>query len=179
MTQLSKPPRHGLSMVEMLCSLSVTATALGAALPGLDAMREQQALAAVATELETDLQYARSLALARNQNLRLTVRPLNGGSCYVIHTGSANACRCDGSGQVQCSDGEALRLVEHVDPRRPYLSSSTVQSLQYDASRGTLTPTATLKVVDRRGRAIHQVVNIMGRVRSCAPQGDLAGLRKC
>jgi len=33
--------------------------------------------------------------------------------------------------------------------------------------------------LDSQGKAIHHVVNIMGRVRSCSPQGDIPGYRAC
>ena len=43
---------------------------------------------------------------------------------------------------------------------------------------GTSTPTGTLRLVDSRGRAVHHVVNVMGRVRSCTPAG-VPGWRAC
>ena len=49
----------------------------------------------------------------------------------------------------------------------------------FDGRKGTVTPTATLRLTARDGRAIHQVVNIMGRVRSCSPAGAVGGLRAC
>jgi type IV fimbrial biogenesis protein FimT len=43
---------------------------------------------------------------------------------------------------------------------------------------GTSTPTGTLRLVGGRGRAVHHVVNVMGRVRSCTPAG-VPGWRAC
>jgi type IV fimbrial biogenesis protein FimT len=45
--------------------------------------------------------------------------------------------------------------------------------------RGTVTPTGTVTVTTRDGRALKQTVNIMGRVRSCAPAPGLPGYRTC
>jgi type IV fimbrial biogenesis protein FimT len=56
---------------------------------------------------------------------------------------------------------------------------SASKSLTFDPVRGTVTPTATLRVEARDGKAIHQIVNLLGRVRSCSPQGLLAGERAC
>jgi type IV fimbrial biogenesis protein FimT len=56
---------------------------------------------------------------------------------------------------------------------------SASKSITFDAVRGTVTPTATLRVEARDGRAIHQVVNLLGRVRSCSPLGRVGGERVC
>jgi type IV fimbrial biogenesis protein FimT len=170
----------GLSMVEMLCSLAITLVILGGALPMCRELRASQALQATAALLETDLQYARSLAVTGRRSIRLSVQALDsGGSCYLVHTGAAQACRCAGHGRAQCEPGaELLRLVEQDLPAGITLAP-VQRSILFDGDKGTVTPTATLKVTDRDGRAIHQVINIMGRVRSCVPAGSLGGLRPC
>jgi type IV fimbrial biogenesis protein FimT len=45
--------------------------------------------------------------------------------------------------------------------------------------RGTVTPTGTVTVATANGRALKQTVNIMGRVRSCSPDGAVLGYRAC
>jgi len=49
----------------------------------------------------------------------------------------------------------------------------------FDPVRGTSTPTATVQLSARNGTAIHQVMNIMGRVRSCSPAAAVSGYRRC
>jgi type IV fimbrial biogenesis protein FimT len=56
---------------------------------------------------------------------------------------------------------------------------ANVGSIAFDPLHGTSTPTGTLRLVAPNGRAIHHVVNVMGRVRSCAPSGTVAGYRPC
>jgi type IV fimbrial biogenesis protein FimT len=46
---------------------------------------------------------------------------------------------------------------------------ANVRSILFDGAKGTTTPTGTLRLIGRDGAAIHQIVNIMGRVRSCSP----------
>ena len=171
---------HGLSMVELLCSLAITLVLLGSALPMFRELRASQALQATAALLETDLQYTRSLAVTSRRSVRLSVQAMDsGGSCYLVHTGAAHACRCTGGGQAQCEpDAELLRLAEQDRPSGITLAPVD-RSILFDGLKGTVTPTATLKVADRDGRTIHQVINIMGRVRSCVPAGSLGGLRPC
>jgi type IV fimbrial biogenesis protein FimT len=170
----------GLSMVELLCSLTITLILLGSALPMCRELRASQALQATAALLETDLQYARSLAVTGPRSVRLSVQALDaGGSCYVVHTGAAHACRCTGGGQAQCEPGAELLRLSEQDHRAGIALAPVSRSILFDGSKGTITPTATFKVTDGEGRAIHQVVNIMGRIRSCVPAGALGGLRPC
>jgi type IV fimbrial biogenesis protein FimT len=172
--------QSGLSLVEFLCSLTIMALLMGGALPLFNELRWSQALQSAASLLETDLHHARSLAVISGRPVRLSIQaPSAGGSCYVVHTGAAHACRCDGRGQAQCDAGaELLRLAEQ--PVNAGIRLAPVdRSILFDGGRGTVTPTATLKIVAPDGRTVHQVVNIMGRVRTCAVGGSLGGLRPC
>jgi type IV fimbrial biogenesis protein FimT len=45
--------------------------------------------------------------------------------------------------------------------------------------RGTVTPTGTLRLRLPDGRAVHHVVNITGRARTCSPQGSMKGFTVC
>jgi type IV fimbrial biogenesis protein FimT len=172
--------RHGLSLIELLCSLTIALLLLGSALPALSDLRSSQALLATAALLETDLHHARSLAMASGQAVRLSLQVLpDGRSCYAVHTGPANACRCDGQGQARCeADASLLRLEEQTASRGPRIGPVS-RSIAFDGDHGTVTPTATLKVSAADGRSVHQVINIMGRVRSCTPNGPLGGIKPC
>jgi len=172
--------QRGLSLVELLCSLAIMALLAGGAWPMFDELRWSQGLQSAASLLETDIHHARSLAVISGRPVRLSIQaPPAGGSCYVVHTGAAHACRCDGRGQAQCVAGaEMLGLAEQ--PAASGISLAPVErSILFDGGKGTVTPTATLKLTDPDGRTIHQVVNIMGRVRTCAAVGSLGGLRPC
>lgn len=171
---------RGMTLVETLCATSIVATALGVAVPNFTDWQRIQALQSAAGELETDIQYARSLAVARNAPVRLSARPLDGGgSCYAIHTGEAHACVCEGAGQVQCEgQSEVLRLVEHRAGGPAQLVNGKL-SILFAPDHGTVTPTATFKLADPKGRALHQVVNVMGRTRTCSPDGAVHGVKPC
>ena len=55
---------------------------------------------------------------------------------------------------------------------------ANVASLAFDPMHGTSTPTGTPATRRSRGRAVHHVVNVMGRVRSC-PLPRVPGWRAC
>lgn len=169
----------GLTLIEGLCALSIVGTTVSLAGPGLQSWRQKQSLQAEAAALETDVHHARSAAVAMGRTIRLETQALGSGSCYVVHTGAAGACECTGQGQARCeADTQLLRVAEQSGAGGVRLSSTQL-SIAFDAQRGTVTPTATVKFVDGQGRALHQVINVMGRVRSCSPQGKALGVPRC
>jgi type IV fimbrial biogenesis protein FimT len=171
--------QRGVTVLESLIAVTVTTVALGAALPGFEQAREQRHLEGVAAQLETDIMHTRSLAVAQNQGVRMGFESLQAGTCYTVHTGAANACTCEASGVATCSAGaEAIRTV-YFPAQGPVAVRSNVRSILFDPRLGTSTPTGTLRVVGRSDAAIHKVVNIMGRVRSCSPTPGLGGLPRC
>ena len=172
--------RRGLSLVELLCSLTIMAILLGGALPMFNELRTGMALHATAALLETDLHFARSVAITGGTSVRLSVLgTAAGGSCYVLYTGAANACSCDGRGQTRCEAGARLLRLEEQAGSAGVSLVPLQRSILFDAHKGTVTPTATVQVVAADGRTIHQVVNIMGRVRTCALAGSVGGLPAC
>jgi type IV fimbrial biogenesis protein FimT len=171
---------HGLSLVELLCVLAIGALLLGGSLPMLNDLRQGQRLQAVAALLETDIHLARSTAISTGQPVRLVAQALDGGgSCYLLHTGAPDACTCDPQGQPRCEAGTEPLRHEALPAAGGVALASLPRPLVFDGRKATVTPTATLRLVARDGRAIHQVVNIMGRVRSCSPGGSVGGLRPC
>ncbi|MES2714772.1 MAG: GspH/FimT family pseudopilin [Pseudomonadota bacterium] len=172
--------QHGLSMVELLCTLAISLLLLGGAVPMMNDLRLGQRLHATAALLETDIHLARSSAIRSSQPVRLVVQALpTGGSCYMLHNGAADACECTDSGQARCDAGVQLLRSEGQAAAGGVVLAALQRPLVFDGRKGTVTPTATLRLTARDGRAIHQVVNIMGRVRSCTPAGAVGGLRAC
>lgn len=171
---------RGLTLVELLCVLALSAVLLGGALPMFQDLRAGAALQATAALLETDLQFARSTAITQGSPVRLSVlATAEGGSCYVLYTGAAQACVCDAQGQVRCEAGARALRQERQSAASGVTLAPLARSILFDSHKGTVTPTATVQVLAADGRAIHQVVNIMGRVRSCTPSGSVGGLPVC
>lgn len=177
----SRRRQQGLTLVELAITLTVLAIVAGLTVPAFGTAREKRHLEGAAAQLETDLMLSRSLAVARNEVVRMSFErdAVAGTSCYVVHTGAAGDCRCTANGSAVCSNGaEPLRAVRY-DAGVPLALTSNSRSIQFDPVRGTITPTATVRVTARSGAAIHQVINIMGRVRSCSPAPALGGYPTC
>jgi type IV fimbrial biogenesis protein FimT len=169
----------GLTLIELAITMSILVTVVGIAIPSFGQVREVRHMEGAAAQLETDIQQTRSLAVARNAPVRISFEAGAGASCYVVHTGAANGCSCIAEGNAVCSAGaEALRTVR-FGAGVPLSVLSNSRSITFDPVKGTVTPTATMRVLGRSGAAIHQVVNVMGRVRSCTPAPGLPGYKRC
>ena len=175
--------QRGVTLIESCVVMVISAIAASTALPGMQGLIETRRVDGVATQLATDIQWVRSEAVARNQAVRLTLHAASsgsGGSCYVIHTGPADACVCDRSGPAQCSGEGAREIRTVVLPAADRVSlEGNVESVLFDPMHGTSTPTGTLRVLGAQGRAVHHVINVMGRVRSCSPQRSVPAYRAC
>ena len=171
-------PARGVTLIETLCVASIVATAVGLAAPSFSTWRNQQALTGAAAELETDIQHARSQAVATNTVVRLSVRVGDGGSCYVLHSGPQGSCSCNPNEGATCSGpGTVFRQTTFPAKGAVQLTSRSV-SIAFDPQHGTVTPATTFKLQATGGRTLHQVVNIMGRVRTCSPDHAL-GAKAC
>lgn len=180
---LPRPPhvpsaQRGLTLVEAVVALAIGAVVLSAAIPGMRSSLERRRLDGIATQLAVDLRYARGEAMARDRTVRLGFHTHAGGSCYLIHTGAASACSCTG-GQPTCGVGALLLRGVATDAASAITVRANVASIAFDPLHGTATPTATVQTVAGSGAAVQHVVNILGRVRSCASGGSLPGWPAC
>jgi len=163
----------------MTIVLVVTAIVAATAIPGLANFIDGRRLDAAAVALAADIQFVRTEAIARNRTIRLSVHGDARQSCWVVHTGAAADCVCGATGPAMCS-GDALQIKTVVLGAAEHVSvQSNVASIVFDPLHGTSTPTGTLRLVDTRGRAVHHIVNVMGRARSCSPGGAVPGWRAC
>lgn len=173
--------QRGMSLVESCCAIAVAAVLVGTAAPSFQRMLARRSLEGASAQLAADIHHARAEAVARNRSLRLSFVPALGGSCYVLHTGPAAACRCDGDGDgaAACSGGaQAIKSVR-LPADAGVSVAANVASMHFDPVHGTVTPAGTVRVLHRDGPAVHHVVSMLGRVRTCTPDGAIPGLRPC
>jgi type IV fimbrial biogenesis protein FimT len=174
-------PRHqrGVTLIEACLVVAVTVILATTTAPHLQDLIDTRRLDGAATQLATDIQFVRTEAVARNQPLRLSLHASPAGSCYVIHSGAADACDCNSAGPAQCgAEAHEIKTVTVASVDRVSLQAN-VASVLFDPLHGTSSPTGTLRLIDARGRAVHHVINVMGRVRSCSPLAAMPGYRAC
>lgn len=169
----------GITLVECVVTLAIIVITLGAAIPSFTQALQHRRLEGAGAQLATDLRHARGLAVSHRSPVRFSVQQASDGSCYVVHTGSAGDCQCTGAGTSSCRGrAQVLRTVGFERAGTVQLSSSST-SMLFDPDRGTVTPTGTLSLQLQGGPAIRQIVNVMGRVRSCSPGAAAAGFVAC
>jgi type IV fimbrial biogenesis protein FimT len=164
-------PQSGWSLVEAMAALTVLSITLGTAIPSFQTTVDRQRVLGAAGLLESDLQLARSEAVLRQRNVRISFRSESAGSCYVVHAGPAGACTCSPAGAPVCAGGvQALRHAGFPQADGIRINSNT-GSMTFGHVQGTVTPTGTVKVLGR-DHSVHLITNVMGRVRACAAVGE-------
>ncbi|MBL0730499.1 GspH/FimT family pseudopilin [Piscinibacter sp. HJYY11] len=167
---------RGFTLIETMATVAVAGIVMTAAVPSLHGYVDQQRLKGIAGELSSDLQHARSEALLRNEGVRVT---FNGNACYVVHTGAADRCRCDANGIGRCDEGPAPLKTVALPAAQGIALHANVRSVLFAPEHGTASPMATLRLTGPQGRTLQHTVNLMGRVRSCAAHGAMAGYAAC
>ena len=174
-----KRRQRGLTLLELAVVVAIIAIVAATAAPSFAALIEARRLDSAATRLAADVQFARSEAIARNQPLRLSLFTGTGASCWIVHSGAAADCRCsDAAGAVCGAGARTVKGVLLASNERVSVAGN-VASIVFDPLHGTSTPTGTLRLVGARGGAVHHVVNVAGRVRSCSPDGAVPGYSPC
>jgi type IV fimbrial biogenesis protein FimT len=177
--QTSRKNSRGLTLIEAMAAMATIAIAVGSALPSLQDARDRRHLEGAAAQLTTDLTQARSLAVSNGVNVRFNTQRTSDGVCYVVHTGAHGDCTCTGAGTAQCAGGAQLLRVVGFGTDRPLQFQSNSRALTFDSLRGTVTPTATMTVSSNRGQSLSKIVSLVGRVRTCSPDGTVSGYPAC
>ena len=204
---LHRPARavRGLTIVEMMVVVVVAAIILALAVPSLREFLARQRVAAVNAELVTDLQFARSEAVARNRDVYVT---FNSGqwpgsprmSCYTIHTlGTVGLCDCLKPLGTACdvaTDLIEIKTVQVLDETTVALQHPAwpADQLGFSSSKGLafwsghLTTDANfvgnwqdyrIGVESTLSGKLRTSAGITGRPQVCTPDGSFGGVPRC
>jgi type IV fimbrial biogenesis protein FimT len=196
--------QRAISLIEGLVVITIGALLLALTVPSFVDYIRVQRLKAVAAQLVTDLQYARSEAAARSQWVRIMPQTGAGGSCYTIYLSRMDNQRCNcrlgaglACGGLNASAG-AAELKTVVLPPQDRVQFSTFVSdgsdgtvgMAYDHVTGSLASPPTdgrelpmtsygFNVSLDASRVIRITVNRVGRVNTCIPAGSKIGGDPC
>lgn len=170
---MSQPRHHqaGISLVEILVTVAISAVLWASAVPSLSDLLQRQRLQGAGESFRSDFQMARMHALGTGRSVRLSFVQTAAGSCYVAYQGSADTCSCDERGRAVCADPQQLVAHQWIAASKGLRLEANVRSMLIDAQRGTVTPTATVKLSSDQGARMAHVVAITGRLRTCGDAG--------
>jgi type IV fimbrial biogenesis protein FimT len=162
----------------MVC-VAVLAILVTVGMPSMQGFLARRRLDGLSAQFVADLQFARAAAVARGEVLRLRFQVLDNTSCYLLHTGSANACACLPEQGTSCiGTAQVLRVVHTAASERSSVRAN-VSSLLIDPRQGTISPTGSIDITVSDGSSLRHVVNILGRVRLCAPGAKVNDVPAC
>lgn len=186
---------RGLTLVELIIVIAVAAVLITIAAPSLRDFIVVQRLKGVNAQLVTDVQFARSEAVARNLTTRMEFFTGAGSHCYTIFTARPNQAACDCTqppGAVCTGDRVEIRTVRlpAEDSVRLSLPPGQGSGFTIDPNNANLLSLwiddalvpAQAFVVNAQidtSRVLRNEIGPSGRVSSCAPGGVVSGTPSC
>lgn len=170
----------GLTLIETMITVAVLAVLASIAVTQYATFISNERLKGVSDNYRTDFQWARSLAVENKQSVYLHFGQSGNDTCYVVYSGSANACVCESQTSTCTGTGTAHRLVRLLGRNGLTLvSKGSQKTILIEPVRGVITPTLTVDVTGSTGQVIRHITNIMGRTRICTPGGAALGFAAC
>lgn len=177
--------QRGFTLLELLIAIAMLAIVLSLAVPSMRGAAEKRRTIAAAEELYSQLQLARSEAIARSQQIFMTIA---GGANWAV--GVSNDAACDPSDNVPAC---ALPDVTNNNPithrftfnDHPGLSfATTLNQITFQSQRGVASA-ATIDITSTGdvGYVMRVVVGPLGQVSMCSSNADpgryVSGYRPC
>jgi type IV fimbrial biogenesis protein FimT len=184
--------RAGLGLVELLIAIAVLGVLLAVAVPSLTEFMERRRIAAVAGELASILNYAKSETntIGDVVTVHMENDPAHTMSCIAVTTQTTfDTCKCYQSAIQICAGGESvsLRLFQV-----PYEESTrfVASAAEWPGGDRAISVSRNKHFSDIQGVGLtvtgqHTAAqlrveyNDAGRVRVCSPQGSFSGYPSC
>lgn len=171
--------QRGLTLIELLTVLTLTAILLAAAAPSLQHMLQLRRLDGAVQTYLSQLHWARQQAVALNQPVYLSFAQTNAGSCYLFYVGERDRCQC-AAPSPQCTGSARALLASHLEHAHGVsVVAGAKNAITMDSLRGTITPTFTAVFTNRNGDAVNASTSVMGRTRTCSTTPGALGLPAC
>lgn len=173
----------GFTVIELMIVVAIAAILVLLAAPSFQSLLDRQRVRAAASNLNVDIQYARSEAVRRNAPVTVSFSAGTTPWCYGIVDGAA-ACACStaGSCNLKTVAGDEFLNVAMtlaggsgvtVDPRQGQVSAIA------GGGSGAATTAINFSSTTTSGAQVQSQFNALGRVVQCAPGGTLPGYRAC
>jgi len=174
---------RGFTVIELMIVVAVAAILVTVAAPSFRSLFDRQRVRSAASNLNVDIQYARSESVRRNEPITVNFSATSTPWCYGI-TGGSSACDCNtaGSCSVKTVRGEEYTNITMtlaggsgftVNPRQGQILAIA------GGGSGPATTAITFTSTTTTGAQLQSRLNALGRVSPCAPGGTLPGYVPC
>ena len=173
--------KRGFTLIELMVVVAIGATLMAIAAPSFTNFLAKRRVEGVATELGTDLQYARSEAVQRNS----VVRVIFEASCYAIHVpGSTAATSCTSLGTgavnvktVQLTSTATVGLAFTSNNGKAFIEFDPVRGMAIDSAAADASGYINITSPSSYGNwQLREIVSKVGRVRVCSPNATMGGV---
>ena len=174
---------QGFTVVELMVVVAIAAVLATIAAPSFQSVFDRQRVRSAGSNLNTDIQYARSEAVRRNAAVTVSLSATTTPWCYGVVSGTA-ACDCTtaGSCDLKTVSGADFANVSMtlaggngftIDPRQGQVSAIA------GGGSGAVTTAITFSSTTTTAAQVQSQLNALGRVLQCAPGGTLTGYPAC
>lgn len=170
---------RGFTLIELMVVVALVAIILALAAPSFTGTLARKRLEGVASELSTDIQYARSEAAHRNTAVGI-VFDTNCYTVYVLGTTNATGCGALGTGgsslkNVQIGGGTSLAFAPAV--AGAFIAFDPVRGMAVDAATGANDLSGSVTLTNSAGNwQIRALVTKVGRTKLCSPNNTVTAL---
>lgn len=170
---------RGFTLIELMVVVALVAIVLSLAAPSFTGTLARKRLEGVATELSTDIQYARSEAAQRNAAVGIVF----GTNCYTVYlvgTAAATGCAALGTGgsslkDVTVTGGTTVAFTPTTSGA--FIAFDPVRGMATDAAAGTTDLSGVVALANSAGNwQIQARVTRVGRVKLCSPNNTVTAL---
>jgi type IV fimbrial biogenesis protein FimT len=171
----SRRPHSGVTLIELMIVIVITGILLAIALPSFRDSLDRNRLRSITDTLYEDLQFAKSEAIKRNQQITVDFTTSNGGKtwCYGFKLGSSAACNCtvtDTTAADACVIDNVLKVVNNTN-EYPGITMTPSTDIVFDNVRGTATAGNVL-LTSSRSKTTQLFVNVLGKIHVCSASGS-------
>ncbi len=185
---------QGITLVEVMVTLGVLGILLSIVAPSFADLLNRRRVQMVAAELSTDLAFARSeVALRPDERVTVYFKQVDAMSCYTMaYSGLAGYCDCRNGPGTACAGSQIpeIKTTQVASTTGVSFETSGTPSRalnQITADRVTFlwpqliaSPSNfAITVTGIRGSSLRVRFNGMGRVETCAPNGNFSGYKAC
>lgn len=176
---------HGFTLIELMVVVALTAIVIGLVGPSMRELLAVKRVQSINAEMMTDLQYARTEAVRRNQSVVVQFQSNGTMTCYVVTAISAavGKCNCLETPGSACKAGwEEIKTVQIPRTADVTLAASSSMStlVRFEKLAGTSLPgDFQVDVVSSLRGQLRTGINPAGLPSVCSPDGSVTQVPKC